>query len=143
MADTGISNAAAKASADAVVDLLDAGAGAAYVEIRTGTPPAGGPDAAATGTLLGTLTCNDPSFGAAVDATPGGQATANAITDDSSADASGDAGWFRGYDSDANAVIDGDITAAAGGGDMTVAAIAVVAGNVIAITGWTVTQSEG
>jgi hypothetical protein len=38
---------------------------------------------------------SNPAFGASTDANPGALATANAITDDSSADNTGTAGWFR------------------------------------------------
>lgn len=143
MADTGISNVAAIAACNAIVDLLDGGAGAATIEIRTGGAPAGGPDAAATGTLLATLTCTDPAFGNASDAAPGGQATAAAITDDSSADAAGTAGWFRAMDSDSTPIIDGDITLTSGGGDMEMDNTDIAIGQVISISAWTATMPEG
>lgn len=132
---TRISTAARNAAADAIVDLLDAGAGAGYVEIRTGSQPAT-PGDAATGTLLATLTCSDPAFGAA----SSGTATASAITDDTSADATGTAGWFRGYDSNNAAVIDGHITATGGGGNMEMASVSLVAGGLVEITSWTITM---
>lgn len=59
------------------------------IEIRTGAAP--GPNAAAAGTLLGTLTMAATSFGAPA----AGVITAGAITGDSSADASGTAAHFR------------------------------------------------
>lgn len=135
---TRISNAAAAAAADAVVDLLDGGAGAGYIEVRTGAQPAS-VGTAATGTLLGTLTLSDPAFGAATSANPA-VATAAAITSDSSADASGTAGWFRGYDSAGTAVIDGSITATGGGGDMELDNVTVVAGGTISISAWTISH---
>ncbi len=138
---TRISDTAATAACDAVVDLLDGGAGAATIEIRTGTQPAG-VDAIATGTLLGTLTCTDPAFGAS--GTNPATATAASITSDTNADASGTAGWFRGYDSNAVAVIDGNITTTAvGTGDMLLDDTAIVAGGTIAVTSWTVTMPDG
>src|SRR5688572_78714 len=100
---TRISNASAAAACDAVVDLLDGGAGAGYVEIRTGSQPAT-VATAASGTLLGTLTLSDPAFGAATTASPA-VATANAITSDTTADNSGTAGWYRAYDSTGTAII--------------------------------------
>lgn len=132
---TRIDTAGRNAACDAIVDLLDAGAGAATIEIRTGTQPAT-VGTAASGTLLGTLTCSDPAFGAAA----AGVATASAITDDTSADATGTAGWFRAYDSDSVAVIDGDITATSGGGDMELDDTSIVAGGTIAVSSWTVTM---
>ena len=138
---TRISNASAAAAVDAVVDRLDGGAGAGYIEIRTGTQPAS-VGTAATGTLLGTLTLSDPAFGAATSANPS-VATASAITSDTNADATGTAGWFRAYDSAAVAIIDGSITATGGGGDMTLDNVSVVAGGTIALTGWTVSLGTG
>lgn len=137
--NTRISNAAAKAACDAIVDLIDGGAGAGYVEIRTGSQPAD-PDAAATGTLLGTLTCTDPAFGAAADATPGGEATAAAITDDSSADATGTAGYFRAYDSNSVAILDGECGTS--GADMNLNTLSITIGGTISITAWTVKMPE-
>ena len=56
--------------ADAVVDLIDAGAGAGFLEFQT------------SGDVeVATLTFSDPAFGAA----SSGTATANSITDDTSA----------------------------------------------------------
>lgn len=137
--NTRISNAAAKAACDAIVDLIDGGAGAGYVEIRTGSQPAD-PDAAATGTLLGTLVCTDPAFGAAADATPGGEATASAITDDSAADATGTAGWFRAYDSNNTAILDGECGTS--GADMNLNTLSITIGGTISITAWTVKMPE-
>ena len=135
---TRISIAAAQAACNAIVDLLDGGAGAGYIEIRTGAQPAT-VATAATGTLLGTLTCSDPAFGNASAASPS-VATASAITSDTNADATGTAGWFRAYDSVGTAVIDGSITATGGGGDMTLDTVSIVAGGTIAITSWTVSH---
>ncbi len=144
MANTQISTAATtgrlKAACDNVVDLLDAGAGAGYIEIRDGVQPAG-PDTAATGTLLATLPLSSTAFGAATDADPS-VATAAAITSDTSADASSTATWFRAYDSNALAVIDGDVsTVAAGTGDMQLDDTAIVAGGTVTVNSWTYTQA--
>ncbi len=140
MADTSISTAAAAAACNGVVDLLDADASPGYIEIRTGAAPAT-VGAAATGTLLGTLVLSATAFGAATDASPS-VATAAAITDDTTADASGTAGWFRAYDGGGiNAVIQGDITTTAvGTGDMTLDDTAIVAGGTISVTSWTVSH---
>ena len=86
---------ARNAACDAIVDLIDAGAGAGTLVIRTGTQPAN-PQTAATGTTLATLTFSDPAFGNSA----AGVATANAITSDTNVDATGTAGWARVYDSD-------------------------------------------
>lgn len=135
---TRITTAAAKAACDAVVDLLDAGPAAGYVEVRTGSQPATA-NTAASGTLLATLVLSDPAFGNATSASPS-VATASAITPDTSADATGTAGWFRGYDSTGAAVIDGSVTATGGGGDMTFDSVSFIAGGTVTVTSWTVSH---
>jgi hypothetical protein len=82
-----ITTAARNAAADAVVDLLDAGDTAAQLRIYSGTAPATVNDALSGNTLLAQLTMSDPEFGSAA----AGEATAAAITQDSSADATGTA----------------------------------------------------
>lgn len=76
----------------------------AIIEIRSGTRPAN-VAAAATGTLLATLTGNASGFGTV----SGGQLTANAIASDTDADATGTATWARVYTSGAVAKMDVDV----------------------------------
>ena len=135
MADR-ISVAAANAACDSVVDLLDADASAAYIEIRTGAQPAT-VATAASGTLLATLTCSATAFGAAT----GGVATAAAITSDTDAAATGTAGWFRAYDGAGLAVIDGDVGTS--GSSMNLNTTSITIGGTVAITSWTVTMPTG
>jgi hypothetical protein len=97
-----ITTALRNAALDAIDDAANAGAGAALLRIYDGTRPASGGTAT---TLLAELTASDPMFGAA----SSGVLTASAITDDSSANATGTATWFRVVDSDSNWVIDGDV----------------------------------
>jgi len=140
--NTKISAAAAIAMADAIVDLIDAGAGAGYIEIVSGTQPAD-PDAALTGTVLATITLNDPAFAGAVDA--GGSATATCdiapAVEDTSADATGTATHFRAYDSNNNAIIDG--SCGTSDADMIMDTVSVTAGQTITVTSWVITQSQG
>jgi len=133
--DFEISVAAQNAACNAIVDLIDGGAGAGTCGIRTGAPPAN-VAAADTGTLLGTCTFSDPAFGASA----AGVATASAITSDTSADASGDAGYFRVYDSDALAVFQGTAGEAGDTPDMTFDNKTIVAGGTIAISSFSVTM---
>lgn len=126
-----LSTARRNAVTDSIVDALDAGAGAGKVEIRTGSQPAG-PDTAATGTVLATITLNDPAFGSS----SSGTATADitpALTD-ASADATGTAGWFRAYDSNNLAVMDGSV-----GVDLILNTNSIVSGQPVTITAWTFT----
>lgn len=134
---TGVRNAAA----DAVVDLLDAGSGAATMEIRTGSQPASANDAA-TGTLLATVTLADPAFGSAGSATPGVAALAGTPRTATGA-AAGTAGWFRAKDSSGATVLDGSVTVTGGGGDLEVNTTVISVGVNVSITGGTVTMPAG
>lgn len=93
-------------------DAIDAGAGAGYLQVRSGTIPAD-VATAVTGTLLGTLTFSDPCGTVSA-----GALTMSAITQDSSADATGTATWARIFDSTGSAVMDIDISTTGGGGTL-------------------------
>lgn len=135
-ADPRLSNAAASAAADAVVDLIDAGAGAGTIKIYDGTIPTNANTAIGSQVLLATLTFSDPAFGAASN----GVATASAITSDSSADATGTASWARIADSNGNTVM--DVTVGTSGEDINFNTVSFVAGATIAITSLTYTQPK-
>lgn len=87
-----LSNAAANAAADAVCALANTG----YLRIYDGTQAADADTAVSTQTLLAELRFGSTAFGAA----SGGIATANAISSDTSANATGTATWFRVLKSD-------------------------------------------
>jgi hypothetical protein len=125
-----ISTQARNDAGDAIVDLIDGGSTNpnGVMEIRTGSKPAS-PQAVASGTLLATLNFSNPAFGNFSN----GNAFANAIADDSDVDATGQAGWFRIYDRDGTAVIDGEITATGGGGDIEFDNIDFIKGGTVAI----------
>lgn len=129
-----IGSNAQNAAVSAVTALLNSGT----IQVRTGTQPAT-VGTAATGTLLATLGLSATAFGAA----SAGSAAANAITGDTSADATGTAGWFRAYTSGSTGVIDGSVTASGGGGDMTFDSVSFVAGGTVNLTGWTFSQPAG
>lgn len=138
--NTTISNAAAIAMCNALVDLLDAGSGPGKIRIYSGSQPAG-PDAAVTDQiLLAELALSDPAFGGAADANPGAVATAGAIADDTAANATGTATWFRALDSDDNAVIDGSVGVA--DADMTLNTTSIAENAIVQITAWIVTMPE-
>lgn len=118
--------------ADEITALIDAGAGAGLIRIYSGTRPATG---GAVTTLLAELTFSDPSFPAASSASM----TANAISDDASADATGTATWFRVVDSNAVSVLDGDVGTS--GSDLNLSTVAISAGATVSITSWI--MSEG
>jgi hypothetical protein len=134
MAVLRLATAARNAAADAVVDLIDGGAGAGTVKIYTGSQPASANDAE-SGTLLATITLADPAFGAAATgvATATDPASVNAV-------ATGTAVWFRVEDSTGANVMDGDCTATGGCGSMTLSTTSLVSGSPVDITSFTVTM---
>jgi len=142
----------AYATAAAMIDgpfntLLNGGVGNAVIAIYTGAPPADC-ETAPTGTLLGVCQMNATPFGAAANQNPGAQIAANAISDDSSADTTGVAGYFRatisadGVTPDNAAVIQGTAGEAADSTDLTLDDKNIVVGGTISITGWTIFQPE-
>lgn len=122
------SDASVNAKAAAWGALLNSG----FVDIYTGAKPANA-DAVATGTLLGTCTFSATAFGAPA----AGVITANAISDDASADATGTAGWFRLRKSDGTKVADGDV-----GTEMVLDNTSIVVGGRISITSFTYTEPK-
>lgn len=113
----------------------------AILEIRTGAPP--GPDAAATGTVLASITLPADAHGAA----SAGAAALAGTWSDASADATGTAAHFRIRASgDANGIsttelrVEGTVTATGGGGDLTLDNTSIAAAQVVSVTSWTLTQ---
>lgn len=132
---------ARNAAVDGIVDLIDAGTGAGTIAVRTGPPPTNVGDAS-SGTLLGTLTWAATAFGSA----SSGTATAASITSDTSADASGDAGYFRAYAGaagDTAALFQGSAGESADSPDLVFDNKSIVAGGTIAISSFTITQPIG
>ena len=128
-----ISNVAANAACDAVVDLLDGG----YLRIYDGSQPATVDTAITTQTLLAELAFGTPAFGSAAN----GVATANAITADSSANNSGTATWFRCFKSDGTtAVMDGSVDTATA--NLILTNTAITAGGVVTVNALTYTQNK-
>lgn len=128
---------AVNAAADAVVDLLDAGAGAGTIKFYSGSMPADG-DATPAGTLLATVTLADPASGAA----SGGVAT---FTDPAAVtiSATGTAAVALFEDSNGNNVFVCDVTATGGGGTITLATTALSSGGTLDITAFAYTQPDG
>lgn len=137
--DPKLATAAANAAADAVVDLVDAGAAAGKVRIYSaGSGVPGTANTAITDqVLLAELTMSDPAFGSAA----GGVATANAISNDTSADATGTAAFFRVLDSNNNVVFQGTVGTASA--DMILNTTSIVAGAIVSISSFTYTQPLG
>jgi len=136
MANTKIADQAAIDACDSIVDRIDLGATNAEGRIRIydGTQPAN-PDTAPGATLLAELNMSaPPAFGAAAMNGNFAEATANTITDDTSADATGTATWFRYVDRDAGGVVDGDVSDTGGAGDLKLNSTSISAGAQVSIT---------
>lgn len=128
-----LSNAAANAAADAVVDQADNG----FLRIYDGTQPATADTAITTQVLLAELRFGTPAFGSAAL----GVATANAITAEDNADATGTASWFRVCGSDGTTVLwDGSVGTS--GANINLSATDIEAGDQVAVSALTYTQSK-
>lgn len=130
-----LSTTCRNAACDGIVDAIDGGTPPGRLEHRTSTQPTNVSDAS-SGTLLGTQLYSNPAFGNA----SAGVATANAIANDSSADASGTAGYFRVYTGaggDTAALFQGNTSTS--GADLNFDNNVIVAGGVIAISSQTMT----
>lgn len=132
---TKITDAAQNAAVDAVVDLVDAGAGAGTLRIYTGSQPADA-DTAPTGTLLVTITLDaTAAFGAAA----AGVATLDVSPALSGvAVAAGTAGYFLIEDSNALNIMTGSITATGGGGDLELDNTSIAVSQTVNLTALTV-----
>ena len=141
---TNISAELCIAALDQVTLRFDEGSTAANIRGRTGTQPAD-PDATEDGTLLFTLVMTDPAFPAAVDDTDGScSVTASAITDDTSADATGTLGYcrFAATGAGADDHLDGNATTD-GSGATDWNTVAVTSGSTISMTSAVVGMSQG
>ena len=144
--NTSVSAEAAIAGLDALVIRLDEGSQGATEQGRT-TPQPADPDAAVTGTLL--FSCNTTGtvtfIAPATDAGDPVTATANAISDDTSADATGTLLWMRASAANTASIIlvshiDGE--AGTSGADWTFNTLAIVAAATVSITSWTVSLPQ-
>jgi hypothetical protein len=113
----------------------DAGSGAGLLRIYDGTRPATGA-AITSQVLLAELTLSDPSAPAA----SAGVLTLSAITQDSSANATGTATWFRIVDSNSNVVLDGNVGTS--GSDLNLTTTSIVITQPVSITSFTITAGN-
>lgn len=120
---------------DAMLDAITTRAGnAALLRIYDGSRPATGGSAT---TLLAELTCGSPFAGAAVN----GVLTANAITSDPSANATGTATWFRIVQSDGSTfVMDGSVGTS--GSDLNLTTTSIVATQPVAVSSFVITEGN-
>jgi hypothetical protein len=119
---------------DDMLDIITTAVGASgLLRIYDGSRPASG--GAAT-TLLAELTCN-ATFAAAA---ASGVLTLNAITQDSSANATGTASWFRITTSGGTYRIDGSVGTS--GSDLNLTTTSIVATQPVSVTSFTITEGN-
>jgi hypothetical protein len=115
---------------DVLVDSCDLGSSAASAHLKmydaTGGVPARVTDAITTQVLLADLAMANPAFDDAALATPGATAAADTITDDSDANATGTAAFFRIVDRNGVARIQGTISDTDGSGELKLNSVALV-----------------
>jgi len=129
-----LSNEAVNAEADALSVLLDNG----YLRIYDSTQPATANTAIGSQVLLAELRFNADAAAAAT----AGVLTFNAITQDSSANNTGTASWFRALKSDGSTVMF-DGTVGTSGCDINIATTAIVAGAIVGVTSAGFTVNKG
>lgn len=126
--NTQLANATVNGQADDLARRLDNG----YLRIYDGSQPATADTAVSTQTLLAELRFNATSAPAA----SGGLLTFNAVTSDSSANASGTAAWFRALSSDGTTVVfDGTVGTASA--NMIIATTTISAGQTVSCSSFT------
>lgn len=139
MANLRVATATRQAQCDAVVDLIDSDTPPGLLRIYDGTQPANANTAIGAQVLLAELTFGNPAFGAA---NSSGVATANAITQDSAANATGTASWARIVTGTANdTVFDCDVSTS--GATINLNTTSIVTGGAVSITSFTITQPDG
>jgi hypothetical protein len=122
------------AARNAMLDAITAAVGSSgLVRIYDGTRPATGGTAT---TLLAELACSATFAPAA----SGGVLTANAFTQDSSANASGTATWFRVVTSGGTAVIDGNVGTS--GSDLNLISTTIAATQPVSVSGFVITEAN-
>jgi len=126
------------AARDAAVNAISATLNSGEVLIYSGTAPANADAALSGNTLLAQLTLNATAFGAAAS----GVATANAITGDTAADATGTPTFFRLRTSGSTVVYQG--TAAATGAELNLSGLTggqILIGAPVSISSLTMAQT--
>jgi hypothetical protein len=124
MATIVLETIARNAACNGVVDLIDAGGGAGYIQFET------------SGDVeVATCSFSATAFGAAAV----GVATAAAISNDTSA-TGGTVAQASFYENDATKVLEVDVTAVGGGGSMTLTSLVVGVGDTVSVSSLTVTM---
>jgi hypothetical protein len=135
-----ISNAAAIAACDAIVDRVDLNSPPGHLKVYSGSVPTDADTALGAQVLLADLTMSNPAFGAAADISPGARATAAAISDDTSANNTGTASFFRIDQGGGTTVLQG--ACATSGSELNFNSTAISSGAIVSVTSFTVTVPE-
>jgi two-component sensor histidine kinase len=131
-----LTNAVVNTCIDAMIgDQSDNG----YLRIYDGTIPTNADTAIGAQVLLAELRWNAAAFAAA--SSPAGQITANALTADASANATGTASWFRSLKSDGTTVLC-DGTVSTSGADCNLNTVSIVSGANVSISSATFTMPK-
>jgi hypothetical protein len=131
--NTKMANAAVNEEADRLATLFNSG----KLRIYDGTQAATADTAIGAQVLLAELTFNATAFGAA----SAGVITANAITSDSSADATGTATWFRCLKSDGTTpLMDGSVGTATS--NLVLNSVAIQSGAAVSVTSFVHTVTK-
>jgi hypothetical protein len=129
-----LTSLAATAEADAVAALLNNG----WIRVYSGLQPSTADEAVSSQVVLAELRFGNPAFGSASD----GAAAANAITGDSSANATGTATWFRCFQSDGTTpVFDGSVGTS--NSNLVLNSVEISAGAQVDVTSFTFTAQKG
>jgi len=122
---------------NAKLDAIKASFNSGYLRIYSGTQPTDPDTAIVAQVLLAELRFNATAFPAA----SGGVLTANAITSDPSANATGTAAWYRALQSDGTTAIhDGSVGTS--GANMIVATTSIVTAAVVDCSAFTITDAS-
>jgi hypothetical protein len=108
-----------------------------FLRIYDGTQPTDADTAIGAQVMLAELTFAATAFASA----SGGSASANAIGEDTNANASGTATWFRCFTSGGVAVFDGSVGTSAA--NLILNAVVIAAGARVSVTSMTVTMAVG
>lgn len=128
---TRLAAAARNAAADAITALIGANG---RLKIYDGSQPTDPDTALGAQVLLANLALSADAFADAAS----GVSTANAITDDSSADATGTATWFSLTTSGGTRIIDGSVGTS--GANLNLNTTSIVAGAAVGVSSLTLTQ---
>lgn len=133
-----MSVAAAIVGLDARTALLNVG-GAGRIDVMDGAQPADVSVAITDQNVLGSPSLNATAFAGAIDANPNAQATANEITS-ATAGIEGTATWFRAYDGNGLAIIDG--TAGESGAELILTDETFEVNDDVDVATWVIIQPE-